>query len=714
MRTGIWMRICAVAAATLAVGVPAAGAAAPGAPGAKTAWVAADKEGFGTASTRGSRVWHTLHGGALSEVYFPDLGTPSVRSLEFVVSDGKTFTDRESEARHRVALADDRSLTYRQVTGSREHGWTIKKTWVTDPARNTLLARVRFEAHGDRRLKLYVLYDPALANSGDDDRGRSRGAALLASDGKAASALVTAPALRATSSGFLGVSDGWTDLRTDHTLDWRYEDASSGNVVQTGLTSLTGRSGRRDLTLALGFGGAEPAAATAARASLGAGFPRVAGRFAEGWHEYLAELRRPPASARRHRTLYAVSAMVLAALEDKAFPGASVASPSMPWAWGDGETENPSGPYHLVWARDLYHVATAQIAAGDRQAARRSLRYLFERQQKPDGSFPQNSEVDGTQRWENLQLDEVGLPLVLAWQLRAFDPDTWREHVKPAADFLLATGPVSPQERWENQSGYSPSTIAAEVAGLVAAADIARRNGDAASAGRYLATADDWRERVDDWTLTTNGPLSARPYYLRVTKDGLPNAGTTYAIGDSGPSKVDQRRVVDPSFLELVRLGVKPAKDPAIVSTLPVVDRELRVDTPGGSYWHRFSLDGYGETETGEPWEIGVDDTFQTFGRAWPLLAGERGEYELAAGRRAGRYLRAVAAAANEGYMLPEQVWDERAPSGTPGFEPGDGTLSATPLAWSHAQLIRLAWSIDARRPVETPAIVACRYVRDC
>ena len=430
MSTRTWMRICAVAAAALAAVVPAAGAAAPGAPGAKSAWEPADKEGFGTATTRGSRVWHTLRAGALSEVYFPDLGTPSVRSLEFLVSDGRTFTDRESEARHRVVLADDRSLTYRQVTGSRAHGWSITKTWVTDPARNTLVARVRFQTRGNRHLKLYVLYDPALANSGDDDRGHSRDAALVASDGKAASALTTAPALRATSSGFLGVSDGWTDLRSDHRLDWRYASAAPGNLVQTGLTSLTGRPGRRDLTLALGFGGAEPAARSAARASLRTGFRRVAGSYADGWDGYLSELRKPPASSRRHRTLYSVSAMVLAALEDKSFPGASVASPSMPWAWGDGETENPSGPYHLVWARDLYHVATAQIAAGDREAARRSLRYLFERQQKPDGSFPQNSEVDGTQRWENLQLDEVGLPLVLAWQLRDFGPETWSEHVK--------------------------------------------------------------------------------------------------------------------------------------------------------------------------------------------------------------------------------------------------------------------------------------------
>jgi glucoamylase len=696
----------------LAAAGPAAAAPAPGGPGERTSWSPADKQGFGTAVNRGSKVWHTLRRGALSEVYYPDLGTPSVRAMEFVVTDGRTFTDRETDVRSRVSLADPKSLTYEQVTGSSEHGWRLHKTWVTDPGRDTLLLRLRFESRR-RGLKLYLVYDPALANTGDDDSARSAGATLLASDGKAASALVADPAPRATSNGFLGASDGWTDL-ADHRLDGRYSEAANGNVVQTALTGLTGRRDERVGTVALGFGADEAAARSAARGSLAAGFGRVAGRYAHGWDRYLSGLRRTPRSARGLGPAYAVSVMVLAASEDKTFSGASIASPSMPWAWGDGETESPSGPYHLVWSRDLYQVATAQIAAGDREAALRSLRYLFERQQKPDGSFPQNSEVDGTQRWENLQLDEVGLPIVLAWQLREWDPATWRDHVRPAAEFLLATGPVSPQERWENQSGYSPATIAAEVAGLVTAADIARRNGATADARRYLATADDWRERVDDWTLSTNGPLSARPYYLRVTKDGNPDAPTTYAIGDSGPSAMDQRRVVDPSFLELVRLGLKRPDDPGILGTLPVVDRELKVTTPNGAYWHRFSFDGYGETEQGEPWEIGEDDTFRTFGRAWPLLAGERGEYELAAGRPAARRLRALAAAGNKGHMIAEQVWDARAPSGRPGFEPGEGTFSATPLAWSHAQLVRLAWSIDAGRPVETPRIVACRYVRSC
>jgi len=411
---------------------------------------------------------------------------------------------------------------------------------------------------------------------------------------------------------------------------------------------------------------------------------------------------------------------VLAAHEDKSYRGGFVASPTMPWVWGTG-LENPSGAYHLVWSRDLYQIATALLAEGDSAAAGRALSYLFDRQQKPDGSFPQNSTVDGTPHWTNIQLDEVADPIILAWMLHRTDATTY-QHVKKAADYILANGPSTPQERWENQGGYSPATIAAEIAGLVCAADLARANKDTKSATTYLKTADAWQKAVKGWTVTTNGPLAPTPYFLRLTKDGHPNAGTVYNIGDSGPDGVDQRAVVDPSFLELVRLGVLPATDPDVVTTLPVVDAQLGVPGSSPQFWHRYNRDGYGEQPDGRPWDIGfppapLDSPWSsqaTIGRIWPIFAGERGEYELAAGRSATARLAAMAATANDGYLLPEQVWDAFPPSGSDGFTPLTGTFSATPLAWSHAQFIRLAWSITAGTPVEQPSIVACRYIETC
>jgi glucoamylase len=546
---------------------------------------------------------------------------------------------------------------------------------VTDPARSAVLVDFRFESLTGQPYKLYVLADPALSNTGDDDRGGRRGDALVAYDAANASAVRTAPALTRLSSGYMGASDGWTDLRDDHRMDWAYDASEPGNVAQIGATALTGLPGHQRMTVAVGFAARPHAAASTTAAALRSGFERAASGYAAGW---LPRGPHAPAQRGRHRA-----------------PLRRVA---------DGDVGD-SGPYHLVWSRDAYQVATALLAAGDRAAAGRAVSYLWERQQKTDGCFPQNSNLDGSPHWPNLQLDEVADPIVLSWQLRRFDAGTWA-HVQRAADCIVTNGPVS-QERWENADGYSPATIAAEIAGLVCAAAIAERNGDAGAAARYLRVADERQRSVDAWTLTSTGPLSGDPYYLRLTVDGQPDAGTTYTIGDGGPT-IDQRAVVDPSFLELVRLGVKPAGAAGVRSSLPVVDRELGVDTPNGRFWHRYSFDGYGETLAGGPFP-GPGNT----GRLWPIFAGERGEYELLAGdaRAARGRLRSIAATANSGRLLPEQVWDEHPP---PGETPGTGTFSATPLGWTHAQLVRLAWSLDAGRPVEQPRVVACRYVKNC
>jgi glucoamylase len=592
------------------------------------------------------------------------------------------------------------------VSTARSGAWRLTKTYVTDPARAAVLVKVRFESLTGARYRVYVLGDPALSNTGDDDRGERRGPALVAWDDANASALAARPSLGEGSTGYMGESDGWTDLADDHVLDAPYERAADpGNVVQLAETDLTGVGRHRRLELALGFAATPAAASSVATAALRHGFTSATETYAAGWHRYLAGLPRPRSAAGIGR-LYDASLMVMAATEDKTYRGAMIASPSMPWVWGN--IAGYSGPYHLVWSRDQYQVATGLLAAGDRAAAVRATAYLWERQQQADGCFPQNSNLDGTPHWPNLQLDEVADPILLSWQLREFDAATWA-HVRAAAECILAKGPVT-QERWENAEGYSPASVGAQIAGLVCAADIARRNGAAADAARYLAAADDLQAHLDGWTKTTNGPLSPNPYYLRLSVDGDADAGTTYTIGDGGPT-IDQRAVVDPSFLELVRLGVRSHDDPGIRSTLPVVDRELGVTTPNGMFWHRFNFDGYGELPDGGPFD-GPGNT----GRLWPIFAGERGEYELSAGDAAaarGR-LRSMAATANDGLLMPEQVWDENPPSGSPGYEPGTPTFSATPLGWTHAQLVRLAWSIDAGRPVERPGIVACRYAGAC
>jgi glucoamylase len=705
----------------------APGGPAPGGPGGNADWLPANKTGFGTSYTTASNVWFTLEGGRLSEVYFPRIDTPSVRNIDFVVTDGQSFAIRAQDASTSTRLVNPESLTYQIVNADTANRWRLTTTYVTDPSRTTLLIEVEFTSLNGHPYQLYAVYQPQLNNpmveAPLNESGITQGAALLASDAQmqVASALVASPAFTETSNGYLGTSDGGTDLTQHYQLTAQYSSASNGTVVQTGRLPLTGLQGSQQLTVALGFAAAESAALETANASLGAGFIQISQEYAKGWDQYLNSLHDAPASlfTKNQRQLYAVSAMVLAASEDKTYRGGFVASPTMPWAWRTG-LNNPSGAYHLVWSRDLYEIVTALIADGDLAGAGRALDYLFNVQQRPDGSFPQNSTLNGTPVFTSLQLDEVGDPIILAYKLGRKDANTWL-HVKQAADFLVTFvssegyhAPYTPEERWENQSGYSPASTASEIAGLVCAADIANANGDTASAQLYLTTADSWQSQVETWTVTSTGPYSTQPYFLRLTKDGNPNAtNTAYSIGDGGPSVIDQRKVVDPSFLELVRLGIKPANDQAVLNSLPVVDAQLGVTTPNGMFWHRYNFDGYGETFTGTPWGVTSSDTFTTHGRVWPIFAGERGEYDLAAhnGPGAEAHLIAMGLTANEGYLLPEQVWDNEPPAGQPGFASGTGTFSATPLAWTHAQFIRLAFDIAAGRLLEQPAIVADRYL---
>src|SRR5207248_3760101 len=249
---------------------------------------------------------------------------------------------------------------------------------------------------------------------------------------------------------------------------------------------------------------------------------------------------------------YDTAVMTIKAHEDKAYRGAFVASLTVPWGDAVNADTCCTAGYHAVWARDLYEMATAEIAVGDTAAANRALNYLFTVQERSDGSYPQNTRLNGTPVFGSLQMDEVAFPIVLDWQLGRFDAASYAK-VKASADYLVGHGPSTPEERWEEAGGWSPATIAAEIAGLVSAADVAARNGDAGSATTYLNTADAWQRQVDGWTATSSGHLAAGTYYERIDGDGNPNDGQQLCIANGGGC-FDERDVVDAGFLELVRL----------------------------------------------------------------------------------------------------------------------------------------------------------------
>jgi glucoamylase len=408
----------------------------------------------------------------------------------------------------------------------------------------------------------------------------------------------------------------------------------------------------------------------------------------QGWASYLDKLDHPYPNM----PLYDESLAVLKTHEDKTNYGAFVASLAMPWGQHARDDQPLARGYRYVWARDMYHTVTALRLAGDQQAARDGLVFMDEKLQLEDGSFPQTAFPDGTPNTTASQLDQTATPILLAWQLKA--TDRYQSLVKPAADFIAKTGPITQQERWEEHGGYSPATLASEIAALVCAADLATQVGDSASATRYLQIADEWNANIERWTLTTNGPLGQGSYYLRITQ-GDPNSAVPLTIANGGGSH-DQREIVDQSFLELVRLGLRSPNDPRILATLEVTDATIEIKTPKGDVYYRYPHDGYGESKLGEAPD--------GHGNPWPLLIGEHSIYEVAQTREehpASWYLPVMSSMANAGGMLPEQV-----------FPDGTGTGSATPLAWAHAEFIVFNYAVKQAAVPDLPAVVAARYVK--
>ncbi len=670
-----------------------------GGPGIPPRWSHGNKEGVGTAYSQDSKVWFTLFRGALTEVYYPLIDHPQIRDLEYLITDGASFF--HEERRHLESHAErltDHTLGYRITNRDPDGRYSIVKEVIAAPHLPVVLQHTRLEMH--RRLsapiRLFALLAPHLDVSGWGNNAyvvEQEGRSLLVAErnGTWLALGASAPFLR-SSVGYVGASDGWTDLSLHRSMDWEFDQALNGNVALTGELPVADPQG---FTLGLAFGRGLSHAVTALLQALGFPFPELKVRFQAQWDRPASTLPDRSGWVGDRSNLYHASFSLLLAHEDKTFPGAFIASLSIPW--GNARSGTELGGYHLVWTRDLVHTATGLLAAGDTETPLRSLIYLAASQQS-DGGFPQNFWLDGTPYWRGIQLDEVALPILLAWKLdraRAlgvFDPYPM---VKSAARYLLTHGPVTGQERWEEASGFSPSTLAATTAALVCAAEFAREHGARATA-RYLEErADFLEEHLERWTVTTTGTLvpGIPRHFIRilpaVPTDPFPSEDPNGAFLElanqppGAPARYPAREIVDGGFLELVRYGVRPPEDPLVVSSLAVVDRVLKVDTPFGPCWRRYNHDGYGQRDDGGPYiDWGV-------GRAWPLLTGERGHYELAAGRDAKLYLRAMERFASGTGLLSEQVWDaddrpdDRLLRGRP-------TGAAMPLMWAHAEYLKL------------------------
>lgn len=687
---------------------------APGSPGIEPRWSHGDKVGVGTSYSADSKVWFTLWRGILSECYYPTIDRPQLRDLQFLVSDGARWF--QEERRHLQLevkpLASD-ALGYRVVGRDPEGRHTLTKEVIAAPHLPVVLQHVRFQDTSHHAgLKLYLLAAPHLDGGGAGNSAyvvEMPGRELLVAERNGFwIALGASTPFEHLSCGYVGESDLWTDLEAHHRMTWEYDRAPDGNIALGAEIALP-PSG--EFTLAVAFGRGLSHAVSALLPSLTTPFARHKERFLEQWGRVG---KRGLALGGRRSSLYRTSIGLLLAHEDKTFPGAFIASTAIPW--GNTKGDEDRGGYHLVWTRDLCEVAGGLLASGHVESALRSLVYLAASQQS-DGGFPQNFWLNGDPYWRGVQLDEVALPILLAGHidrahgLEQFDPYPM---VLAAARYLVERGPATAQERWEEASGYSPSTLAAVIAALIVAARFARERNDAGVARFLEEYADFLEERVETWTVTSQSTLvPGEPrHYMRIlpadpfdphAPEEVERASYLLMNQPPGTAPVAARDVIDAGFLELVRFGVRSADDPLIEASVRVVDARLKVDTPSGPVWHRYNGDGYGEKADGTAYaDWGV-------GRAWPLLTGERGTYELAAGRDPGPYLRALEKLAGATGLLPEQVWD--APDlPRMHLRLGAPTGSARPLLWAHAEYVKLLRSTHDRLVFDRVPEVHARY----
>lgn len=670
-----------------------------GAPGIEPRWTHSAKEGIGTAYHTSCHVWFTLSHGILNEIYYPTVDQPNTRDAQLLITDGESFCHEEKrDLRHEVDYPERNCLLYRLTNSDPAGRYRIVKHVLADPHRSVVLMRVRLEVADEAlrgRLKLYALLAPHLLRGGADNSGwvcefAGRGLFHVARESIHLS-FGCDPDFTRRSVGFVGASDGWRDLIDNFRMDWEFRAAERGNLALTAELDPS----REEWTLGIALGRSAQSSATKLLQSFADPFERHREAYVRQWrrseiggeHDFSVHTG-------DEGGIYRLSRCVLLAHEDKLFQGAIIASLSIPW--GEARGDDEIGGYHLVWTRDLVQSATALLATGQAATPLRALIWLA-CIQKADGDFPQNSWIDGRAYWSGVQLDEIASPILLAWRLQREDRlptfDPWNMIAK-ATRYLLLQGPVTGQERWEEQSGYSPSTLATVIAALVCAAEFARQRGNDETAEFILAYADWLAAHVEDWTVTSRGELvPGKPrHYVRIAPsdpkviDPHPDVDELEIQLANGAGRHPARNVVGGDFLHLVRLGIRDAHDPVVVDSLEVIDRVLRRDLPQGPCWRRYNHDAYGQKDDGSAFDgTGV-------GRSWPILTGERGHYELAAGRDPLSYITALERMANAGGMIAEQLWDDGdLPSGR--WKRGEPTGSAMPLCWSHAEYVSLVRS---------------------
>lgn len=696
------------------------GNVAPGWPGILPRWTSSAKEGVGTSASYQSRVWFTISHGVLNEVYYPRIDQANTRDMEFLVADGdQYFSEEKRDTNRRISPLEQGVPAYKLANSCKRGRYRMTKIVITDPERDVLLQKVHFDPVKGKLedYGVYALLAPHIGNRGYGNNGwigNYKGTPMLFAQREGtALALASSTPFKKMSCGYVGVSDGWQDISAHKEMTWSYSGAPNGNIALTAELDLSRNDG--ECITALAFGRNADEAGQQARNALLKDFDNVQQTFVEGWMEAQSQSMDLGKTFETGFNLYRVSNTVLRTHEEKSYPGAIIASLSVPWGFSKGDDD--LGGYHLIWPRDLAQAAGGLIASGDIEHAKETLLYLMSTQEE-DGHWLQNMWLDGSPYWGGIQMDETAFPILVADQLKRTNSltgfDAW-PMIRGAAGYLVRNGPVTQQDRWEEDGGYSPFTLAVEIAGLLAAADFAEEKGDYGLATFLRETADAWNETIERWTYVAGTELAkkvgVKGYYVRIAPANPSNAelpASGFVALKNRPLGQDVapgEQIVSVDALALVRFGLRSPEDPRIVDTVKVIDAMLQRETRTGPVWHRYNLDGYGEHNDGSPFDgTGV-------GRGWPLLAGERAHYELARGNveEAQRLLHVIEAQASPGGLIPEQVWDaDDIPKR--GLHNGRPAGSAMPLVWAHAEYIKLVRSIHERKVFDMPPQPVTRY----
>lgn len=697
----------------------------PGAPGTSPKWTSSAKSGIGRACGDTSIPIFTISHGIIDEIYYPREDIASIRDTEFIVTDGEDFFSEEKrDTDHEVKWVREGIPAFKIVNTCKQKRYKIEKEIITDPGRDVVLQKVSFKPtkKDQSNYRLFLLLAPHLNNRGAHNDGWIRdykGIPMLFAN-RAGITLAVAcfySNFIKRSVGYVGTSDGYTDLQQHKKMTWQYPMAHDGNIA---LTAEIDISKTCDFVIAIGFGAREEDAAHHAWASLLDGYDTAREAYMAGWKEFQKKLKSVKTDKNTIGKHFRASAAVLNIHQSKVFLGGVVASVSIPWGQTKGDEDQ--GGYHLVWPRDLVETSGGFLALDSKKEVLQILNYLMATQED-SGRWNQNMWLGGSPHWTAVQMDEIALPIILVEkcyqnkQLSSDRLDRYWPGIKKALSFIIVNGPATQQDRWEEIGGLTPFTLATEITALLCAAHLAEIDDNQEMATYCRETADYWNDQIEKWLYVTDTPLSqevgVEGYYMRINRGYRPAQDVMNDVvylpnrnHDNGRMQLFELICVD--ALALVRFGLRAANDPRMLNTVKVIDHKLRVETPNGPSWHRYPCDGYGEDQYGNPFPQNGNG----IGRAWPLLTGERAHYEIAAGNidTAKDLLKAIDNFSTNG-LLPEQIWDtESIPEKELIF--GEHSGSAMPLVWAHAEYIKLCHSIKQKKIFDISSHTEDRYIK--